>query len=78
MTPKNDAVAAGRIRKAGHGPGAAQHFPEGPLDHVGGAHVDAVGLRDREEVQQLVQIAFHAGHRARAALPPAPDERRQR
>jgi len=31
MTPKNDAVAAGRIRKAGHGPGAAQHFPEGPL-----------------------------------------------
>jgi len=63
-------VQAFTVGEAGHGPGAAAHFAKGAFDDVGGAHFLPVRCGEREEMQQGVQIAFHASHRLGAAVFP--------
>ena len=48
---EDDPVTAGRIGKTRHGAGPAANFAEGPLDHIGGAHLDPMGFGNGEEVE---------------------------
>ena len=69
---KDDAVAGRRISETGHGSSAAPHLPEAALDNVGGADLPPVGGRQIVERQQLFQVPFHAGDRARTGGAPLP------
>jgi len=67
---ENDALAAFAVGEAGHGPRASPHFTKGAFDDVGGAYFLPVRFGNGEEMQQGVQIAFHASHCLGAAVFP--------
>ena len=46
-----DALAAGRVREAGHRPGTSAHFPESSFNHVGSAHFLPMSFGHEEKVQ---------------------------
>src|SRR5437879_10383597 len=55
---EDDAIAARRVGEAGDRPSSASDFSETAFDHIGGAHLAPVDLRDGEEVEQFVQVAL--------------------
>ena len=57
-----DAVDTGYIHKTNHGPGAAAHFDEAALDHVGGAQFAPQVPGKGEEGKQLRQVALQPPH----------------
>src|SRR5437867_1653250 len=67
---EDDPVAAGRVGEAGDGSSSASDFSETPFNNIGGAYVPPVRPRNREEVEQFVQVALQAGHGGGTLLPP--------
>src|SRR5579863_8515281 len=58
----DDAVHAFDVDEADHGPGSSANFHEAALDDVGSAHFLPQMPGQREERQQLRQIALQATH----------------
>ena len=56
----DDAVDAGHVDEADHGPGAASDLDEAALDGIGGAQLAPQGSRKTEESQQFGQIPLQS------------------
>src|ERR1700758_4239084 len=69
-----DAVDTGYIYKANHGPGAAAHFDEAALDHVGGAQFPPQMPGTGEHRKQLRQIALQLTPHGTVLSPPTGSE----
>src|SRR5437899_6401108 len=63
-------IHAADIDEADHGPRAASHFHETPLDDIGGAELAPKVTREVEEGEQLGQILLQALHHPRIGLLP--------
>src|SRR2546422_4343163 len=61
-------IHAADIDEANHGPRAASHFHETPLDDIGGAELAPKVTREVEEGEQLGQILLQALHHPRIGL----------
>ena len=68
--PIDDAIHAGWVVEATHGPGSPADFSEGSLDGVGGAHLTPMSWRTVQEAKEFLQVGFQTRHRLGLARTP--------